>query len=272
MEQEITQKNDTGDNIAGSGVFVDKKNIQQVQYSIQKEVAKTVWIHWFLWGIVIVILLAILATQIPRMNIGDNYIGIILAFVGILATFTVVGNYIQVHYAKQEFEKKVKELQQKINNLGNVDDKIGQAKKEIEARADGQSHVLHKNIRDLEEKMKESVAEKSASLLFDIADGLLAENSIDTSFHLHLEALRRLCLIEKRGTEWYSNTFSVLWSANSLFCDYKDKVNILPSQEETLLALKKDFESTFPDLFQHVENQIEISRANNQKLNKTINN
>jgi hypothetical protein len=137
---------------------------------------------------------------------------------------------------------------------------------------DGQSHVLHKVIKDLEGKIKESIAEKSASLLFDVADGLLAKNSIVTSFHLHLEALRELCLIEERGKEWYSNTFSILWSANRLFCDYKNEVFILPSQEEALLKLKEDFEATFPDLFQYLETQIEIGKANEHKLNKLTNN
>ncbi|MDR3226281.1 MAG: hypothetical protein LBT56_01235 [Prevotellaceae bacterium] len=60
----------------------------------------------------------VFACFIPVIAVNNNYIGIILAFVGILATFVVVSNYAQV----RDIENKTKE---QINELKiEIDDKI----------------------------------------------------------------------------------------------------------------------------------------------------
>jgi hypothetical protein len=64
--------------------------------------------NWFLWGIIIIILGAILFSLVPVIQ--ENYVGGILAFVGILATFIVVSNYMQV----KEIEKKFDDAQTKL--------------------------------------------------------------------------------------------------------------------------------------------------------------
>jgi hypothetical protein len=56
--------------------------------------------HYFLWGIVILILGTILFFMVPKIQ--ENYVGGILAFVGILATFIVVSNYMQVKSIQDE--------------------------------------------------------------------------------------------------------------------------------------------------------------------------
>jgi hypothetical protein len=68
--------------------------------------------YWFLWGIIIILLGMIIFCLVPRMDIKDNYTGAVLGFVGILATFTVMGNYAQVVEIKREFKKKIEESEQ----------------------------------------------------------------------------------------------------------------------------------------------------------------
>jgi hypothetical protein len=71
---------------------------------------------WFLRGIIIIILGAILFFLIPVIQ--ENYVGGILTFVGILATFIVVSNYAQVQEvkkeSKRELEKSKEGLEQKF--------------------------------------------------------------------------------------------------------------------------------------------------------------
>jgi predicted Holliday junction resolvase-like endonuclease len=70
--------------------------------------------NWFLWGFVIILLGAILFSQIEYFKIKDNYVGLVLGFVGILATFIVVSNYAQVKEIERKFESKVKEIKNSL--------------------------------------------------------------------------------------------------------------------------------------------------------------
>jgi hypothetical protein len=66
--------------------------------------------HWFWIGIIIILLGTILFCLVPRIDINENYAGIVLGFVGILATFIVVSNYAQVKDIENKFETKIKDL------------------------------------------------------------------------------------------------------------------------------------------------------------------
>ncbi|MDR2066144.1 MAG: hypothetical protein LBP85_10620 [Prevotellaceae bacterium] len=78
----------------------------------------------FLWGIVIILLGAIFFSQIEYFKIRDNHVGLVLGFIGVLATFVVVGNYVQVKEVKNDFvaesaksEKKIEALEDRIEKL-----------------------------------------------------------------------------------------------------------------------------------------------------------
>lgn len=88
--------------------------LDNVNINIKREVSKAVYHHWFLWFIVIIVLLAILATQIPKIDISSNYVAVVLGFVGVIATFIVVGNYMQVKDVKDQYSAKVEELKDEI--------------------------------------------------------------------------------------------------------------------------------------------------------------
>jgi hypothetical protein len=89
--------------------------------------------HWFLWGIIIILLGTIIFCLIPEMDITDNYASVVLGFVGILATFIVISNYAQVKEVKDESSAQItsikdnleKEYKKRITELNNsVDEKI----------------------------------------------------------------------------------------------------------------------------------------------------
>jgi len=50
-------------------------------------------------------------------NVETVSIGIVLGFVGILATFIVVSNYAQVKDIERKFDKKIKEVDKRIEKL-----------------------------------------------------------------------------------------------------------------------------------------------------------
>ena len=66
----------------------------------------------FLWGIVIIALVAIFCSQIPYFRVNDNYVGLVIGFVGVLATFVIVGNYAQVN----SIERKIDNIERDIQN------------------------------------------------------------------------------------------------------------------------------------------------------------
>ena len=73
--------------------------------------------NWFLLGIITILLGSILFCLMPKMDITNNYIGVILGFVGVLATFIVVGNYAQVQQIRSEMLDKIRLLDEKTDNL-----------------------------------------------------------------------------------------------------------------------------------------------------------
>jgi hypothetical protein len=117
IDGNITQNNLNGNNkIKVSGKIIKKDDPETITETKTEPKVKNARFcnNWFLWGLVIIILDAILFFMIPIIQ--DNYVGGILAFVGILATFIVVSNYAQVKEIENKFYKRENELDQKINN------------------------------------------------------------------------------------------------------------------------------------------------------------
>ncbi|MDR1561213.1 MAG: hypothetical protein LBS23_02550, partial [Holosporaceae bacterium] len=80
----------------------------------EKKHIKHCWVHWFLWGIVIILLGGIFFSQIKYFQIEDNYVGLVLGFIGVLATFIVVSNYVQVKSVQNEINMIRDELDKSI--------------------------------------------------------------------------------------------------------------------------------------------------------------
>lgn len=75
--------------------------------------------NWFLLSIIIILILGIvLFHSIPVIDRGND-ISLILSFVGILATFVVIGNYFQVKEIEEKFDKKTRNLEEQNKDILN---------------------------------------------------------------------------------------------------------------------------------------------------------
>jgi hypothetical protein len=72
--------------------------------------------HWFLYGIIIILLGVIVFNQFYQIT-GANNVTYILSFVGILATFIVISNYAQVQEIKRNCDSKVEEIKRDCDKL-----------------------------------------------------------------------------------------------------------------------------------------------------------
>jgi len=80
--------------------------------------------NWYLIIIIIILLGVIIFCSIPKMDIENNYIGAILGFVGIMATFIVVGNYALVYQIRKDFDSSINNLELRIKEFENIDENI----------------------------------------------------------------------------------------------------------------------------------------------------
>ncbi|MDR0605994.1 MAG: hypothetical protein LBG80_17030 [Bacteroidales bacterium] len=122
---QIHQSNLNGNNnvtFAGEGhIDMDKEKQKKETTPAHKELFNKY--GFLLWVVVIIISGFFLFSQIPVIQ--ENYVGGILAFVGIMATFIVVSNYMQVVHIKSDFEKKVEELNEfQKNKISEIHDDI----------------------------------------------------------------------------------------------------------------------------------------------------
>jgi hypothetical protein len=74
---------------------------------------------WFCVGIIIILLGFDFACHIPCLSVTSNYVGAILAFVGILATFVVVGNYAQVKDLEHRYLREIETVSEEVEVLRN---------------------------------------------------------------------------------------------------------------------------------------------------------
>jgi hypothetical protein len=102
--------------------------------------------HWFLIGIIIILLGAVVFMQFHVIT-GINETSIILAFVGILSTFIVVSNYVQVKEVKDDFSL----LKNSVAGL--IDEKISESETRIK-----------ENLREINKDFVEKVQEDKGNI------------------------------------------------------------------------------------------------------------
>lgn len=146
IDGHITQNNLNGDNkIEFTGEIIKDENKKAEEVSDKK---RCVWIRnqikgkWFLWGIVIILLGGILFSQIEYFRIMDNHVGLVLGFVGVLATFIVVSNYAQIKHVQDELNK--------------VQDKTNKVKDELNKFQDALT-IIHNESKALKNDIKAEV-------------------------------------------------------------------------------------------------------------------
>ena len=88
-------------------------------------------VQYFLLSIIIILLGFIFFSIIP--NVTPDYTSTILAFIGIIATFIVISNYMQVRDIKEEFREKVEKLEKTEQHLFNL---IKELEKQLKEKTD----------------------------------------------------------------------------------------------------------------------------------------
>lgn len=83
--------------------------------------------HYFWFGIVLFLFGLDLALHVPVLEISCSPVGLVLSFVGVLATFVVIGNYVQTKDARDtadsavsgtiELKRRVVELEDKVRDI-----------------------------------------------------------------------------------------------------------------------------------------------------------
>ena len=122
------------------------------------------WVYW-VWLIVIVSLGLSVSSLFIRVGYNWNVeivsISIILAFVGILATFVVISNYAQAREIKNEYDKKTKELESKFEEKTVVVE--NKFKSEIQAI----EKLFNEKLKETEDRV-ELLSNHVSYSLFDI--------------------------------------------------------------------------------------------------------
>jgi hypothetical protein len=150
VEGKINQVSENGDiiNSYTGDVFVDKSNNNSNSNKSEKEgkpKKENNWLYlmlknkWFLIGIIIILMGWIIFLHFHIIT-NPNDVTLILAFVGILATFVVVSNYAQVKDIERKFEKKIEKLDT------NFDEKIKETESNLLKNIDSQSIDVYESL------------------------------------------------------------------------------------------------------------------------------
>jgi hypothetical protein len=140
--------------------------------------------YYFIAGVIIILIGAILFCLIPRVDMHENYASILLSFVGILATFIVIGNYAQVKDIESKFDRKMVELNNKITDQNRI-------KKELD-------------------EIKDSLTEAVANVNNINADLNCEKQFFLNAIHNYIETVKRLSNLQKNNIEFLQPNMDTL--------------------------------------------------------------
>ena len=104
---------------------------------------------------IVVILLAILCAHLKQIDWESDHITLILSFVGILATFVVVSNYVQVNEVERKFSNTEQKINSEINKLSN---KINENARDFNDKLEKQNQKIIDNTIKCEAKILSKIA------------------------------------------------------------------------------------------------------------------
>jgi len=117
--------------------------------------------NYFIHGIVIIMLGFIFACFLPVIDVENNYLGIILAFVGIIATFIVVSNYAQVKDIENSFKSQIEAIENKFAK--NVE-KIEGIESGIDSKIKKQENLMQMNLYTISADVQSKVGKYHEAL------------------------------------------------------------------------------------------------------------
>lgn len=118
-----------------------------------------------------------------QYHFGISGDGIVLTFVGALATFIVVGNYMQVKDIERKFESKTRDLSNKIDRTESTLEKKYRD-------ADDHRQRIEEEINSIKKKVLKSKIEVDADELCVEASGYSMAHKYDQEYNALLMALR----------------------------------------------------------------------------------
>lgn len=104
-----------------------EKRIKVLEKAYKKKNNK----NGMLWGIVIILFVVLICTQIEYFQVDDNHVGLVLAFVGILATFVVISNYSQLKTMEDKHSAMDDRFETAIKDISRVEITIDNTVKEL---------------------------------------------------------------------------------------------------------------------------------------------
>jgi uncharacterized membrane protein len=133
--------------------------------------------NWFIVGIIIILIGVDISIHIPIIDIKSSYFGAIISFIGIIATFIVIGNYAQVHNIKEEYNNYQKTTDKKIEQL-----------EQLASKAAAAAAVAAKDFANFKCNMNNREIRATINYANNYKDTNMA-----VAFNYYLQALR-LCL------------------------------------------------------------------------------
>jgi hypothetical protein len=177
-------------------------NLEKIlnQKSLLGNIKNIVGNYWL--SIIIIVLIGIsICLNISRTIIDSQ--NLVIGFIGALATFIVVSNYMQVKEIKDEFDRHVKDIE------GKIESKVKDIENKFERKTDGiekdTQKALYDAQKDIEKKKNEAASEAIANSLYVLGNHLY-EDGTDNSYKYSLYCfVKSFYLLKKSGKSHYSS-------------------------------------------------------------------
>jgi hypothetical protein len=191
--------------------------------------------QYFLLGVIIILLGTIIFCLIPEMKVEENCVGVVLAFVGIAATFVVVSNVAQVHKVEKEFYEKSREIE------GNFNGRVEGTQREFSEKVREIKDDFDRKIKEVDSKNDENEF-KFNKVLGDIS-GVYVNMNFKAglylnAIHTYIEQIKYYSMI-KRDSSFVNQAIESL----ILFL-YKDGKNNIDKAIEDSGGKWKGYENT----------------------------
>jgi len=148
--------------------------------------------NWFIVGIIIILICFDIAIHIPIIDIKCNYFGAMISFIGILATFIVISNYVQVKDIKEETNKQISSMKTEFDKIKIIEDKM----KTMNDIIENNKLELKIKIEELRGVVLKNKIENDANILFVSANEFKEKENYDGALATYCFALKKYVSIE----------------------------------------------------------------------------
>lgn len=123
----VKQSNVNGDNVNGTAPLDADKSAPTIKINVYG--------HYWVSGIALVISFVCFCATFISHGVIVDHISIILGFIGVLATFTVLGNYVQVKRAEDRIDLLQKDIDRLASQVDRAHTDIAQLRESISVKS-----------------------------------------------------------------------------------------------------------------------------------------